>query len=184
MRHPLSYIYIREHRLRHHAMMLVALLILLFTPISAMAEIVIGGNVYGGGNEGDVDGSTSVTVQQGTLEGNVYGGGNIADLTEYTNVTVRGGFVHGSVYGGARMANIGGHTVVHIDGASQTSNIVLKAVYGGNDIAGTIGTLGNATLGFKPKVEGLNTGTFDKSTFNAFVYTSGNAFACQKSEAG
>ena len=177
MRHPLSYIYIREHRLRHHAMMLVALLILLFTPISAMAEIVIGGNVYGGGNEGDVDGSTSVTVQQGTLEGNVYGGGNIADLTEYTNVTVRGGFVHGSVYGGARMANIGGHTVVHIDGASQTSNIVLKAVYGGNDIAGTIGTLGNATLGFKPKVEGLNTGTFDKSTFNAFVYTSGNALA-------
>ena len=179
MIHPLSYIYIlRKHGSRHHAVvLLMALLISLFTPLSAMAEIVIGGNVYGGGNEGDVDGSTSVTVQQGTLQGNVYGGGNIADLRDYTNVTVRGGFVYGSVYGGARMANIGGHTMVHIDGTNQTANIVLKAVYGGNDIAGSIGTLGKATLGFKPKVEELKTGTFNKNNFNAFVYTSGNTIA-------
>ena len=179
MIHPLSYIYImRKHGSRHHAVvLLMALLISLFTPLSAMAEIVIGGNVYGGGNEGDVDGSTSVTVQQGTLQGNVYGGGNIADLRDYTNVTVRGGFVYGSVYGGARMANIGGHTMVHIDGTNQTANIVLKAVYGGNDIAGSIGTLGKATLGFRPKLEDLKTGTFNKNNFNAFVYTSGNAIA-------
>ena len=116
--------------------------------ISAKAQVVIGGNVYGGGNQGDV--------------------------SEHTTVTLQGGFIEGCVFGGARMANVGGHAFVHVDGAHQTSNIVVKAVYGGNDIAGTIGTLGNATLGFSPKVEALNTGTFDKSTFNAFVYTTAN----------
>lgn len=116
--------------------------------VSAKAQVVIGGNVYGGGNQGDV--------------------------SEHTTVTLQGGFIEGSVFGGARMANVGGHAFVHVDGAHQTSNIVVKAVYGGNDIAGTIGTLGNATLGFSPKVEALNTGTFDKSTFNAFVYTTAN----------
>ena len=115
---------------------------------SAKAQVIIGGNVYGGGNEGDVG--------------------------EHTKVTLQGGFVYGSVYGGARMANVGKNAFVHIDGANQTGNIVLKAVYGGNDIAGTIGALGNGTLDFNPKVEALNTGTFDKRIFNAFIYTTAN----------
>ena len=114
----------------------------------AKAQVIIGGNVYGGGNEGDVG--------------------------EHTKVILQGGFVYGSVYGGARMANVGKNAFVHIDGAHQTGNIVLKAVYGGNDIAGTIGALGNGTLGFNPKVEALNTGTFDKRIFNAFIYTTAN----------
>ena len=178
MIHPPYPIYIRKHGSRHHAVvLLVALLISLLTPISAMAEIVIGGNVYGGGNEGDVDGSTKVTVLQGTLEGNVYGGGNIADLSEHTTVTLRGGFIKGSVFGGARMANIEGHTFVHVDGENQTDTLVVKNVYGGNDIAGTIGTLNEGTLDFVPKVESLKTGTFDKREFNAFVYTTGNKYA-------
>lgn len=126
------------------AVMLMVYLAIAFTTSTAHAQ-TIGGNVYGGGNQGDVEGHTTVTLQ--------------------------GGFIHGSVFGGARMANVGGHAFVHIDGAHQTGNIVVKAVYGGNDIAGTIGTLGSNTLGFSPKVEALNTGTFDKSTFNAFVYT-------------
>ena len=51
------------------------------------AQISIGGKVYGGGNEGNLSGSTKVTVYAG-------------DLNE--------------VYGGARKANVDGHTFVHI----------------------------------------------------------------------
>ena len=76
--------------------------------------IVIGGNVYGGGNEGDVSGSTTVTVKACEIDGNVFGG--------------------------ARMADVGGRAFVHIDGANTTGGeIAIKAVYGGNDIAGTVG---------------------------------------------
>jgi hypothetical protein len=76
-------------------------------------RIVIGGNVYGGGNHAEVRGSAKVTVQKGDLQG---------------------------VFGGARMANVGGHTFVNIDGEHATGDIMAVAVYGGNDISGTIGT--------------------------------------------
>ena len=76
------------------------------------AQISIGGHVYGGGNAGDVKGNTSVTVRQGDLD---------------------------RVFGGARMANVEGRAFVNIDGAHASSYIVINRLYGGNDIAGTIG---------------------------------------------
>lgn len=81
------------------------------------AQIKIGGNVYGGGNAGDTGGSTTVTVREGNFTGNVYGG--------------------------ARMANIAGSAFVNIDGENtpSTSYILINNVYGGNDIAGTIGNI-------------------------------------------
>ena len=48
----------------------------------------------------------------------------------------------GKVFGGARMANVGGSTFVNIDGENATSYILINQVFGGNDIAGTIGTAG------------------------------------------
>ena len=97
----------------HSLLRAVVLLVMcLCLGISVKAEVVIGGNVYGGGNQGDVGQHTTVTLQEG--------------------------FIEGSVFGGARMANVGGHAFVHIDGAHQTGNIVVKAVYGGNDISGTV----------------------------------------------
>ena len=79
----------------------------------AGAQIQVGGNVYGGGNQGNTGGKTTV---------NIYGG----DLHE--------------VYGGARMADVGGSAFVHVDGEHASGYIVADYVYGGNDIAGTIGT--------------------------------------------
>jgi len=76
------------------------------------AQISIGGHVYGGGNAGDVKGNTSVTVRQGDLD---------------------------RVFGGARMANVEGRAFVNIDGANASNYIVINRLYGGNDIAGTIG---------------------------------------------
>ena len=77
------------------------------------AQITIGGSVYGGGNAGNTGGSTKVTVHAGDLN---------------------------KVYGGARMANVGGSALVNIDGEHATDNIFINTVYGGNDIAGTVGS--------------------------------------------
>lgn len=69
--------------------------------------------MYGGGNEGDTGGKTTV---------NIYGG----DLR--------------NVYGGARQADVKGSAFLHIDGEHASNYIVIDKAYGGNDIAGTIGT--------------------------------------------
>ena len=118
---------------------------------SAQAQITIGGNVYGGGNEGDVGGNTTVTVHAG-------------DLNE--------------VYGGARLADVGGRAFVNIDGAHASDNIIITSVYGGNDIAGTIGS-GDALpeeLTDVPKTndteETLATKNAIDNSWNAFIRTS------------
>ena len=93
----------------------IALLFLVLAAPSARAQVTIGGNVYGGGNEGEVDGNTTVTIRDGQIS---------------------------KVFGGGRMANVGGRAFVNLDGenASSTSHIFIGSVYGGNDISGTVGT--------------------------------------------
>jgi len=85
---------------------------------------IIRGNVYGGGNKGDVKGNTKVKVTEGDID---------------------------RVFGGARMADVGGHTYMHIEnkgddpattGTDEGTMILINQAYGGNDIAGTIGTSG------------------------------------------
>ncbi len=49
------------------AYMLLALFLLL-TALPASAQITIGGNVYGGGNEGDTEGNTNVTIRTGQIK--------------------------------------------------------------------------------------------------------------------
>ena len=111
----------------------------------AVQNIKIGGNVYGGGNAGNTGGSATVTVRMGDIDGNVFGG--------------------------ARMANVAGSTFVNIDGehAPENTFILINRVYGGNDIAGTIGTsasIPTELTGVGPTVEGKN--NID-NTWNVFV---------------
>ena len=94
-------------------LLLVAMFIVQCSMFNVYAQIVIGGNVYGGGNAGNTGGKTTV---------NIYGG----DLH--------------NVYGGARQANVGGSAFLHIDGEHASNYIVIDKAYGGNDIAGTIGS--------------------------------------------
>lgn len=97
------------------------------------------GGVYGGG-EGDaatVTGSTNVTISGGDNFNNVYGGGKQALLTGNAHVTLIGGKVRNNVFGGACMANIEGYALVDIKGGSA-NQLLVKAVYGGNDISGSI----------------------------------------------
>lgn len=110
------------------------MLMILLSTIVAQGQIRIGGNVYGGGNHAEVKGSTKVTVKAGDI-------GAVMD----PNATRPLSDPQGKVYGGARMANVGGNAFVHIDGksvlATGTPNyILINQVYGGNDIAGQIGT--------------------------------------------
>ena len=95
---------------------LLFLILMLLTGKQAQAQITIGGSIYGGGNAGDTGGKATV---------NIYGG----DLH--------------NVYGGARQANVGGSAFLHIDGEHASNYILADYVYGGNDIAGTIGTSAN-----------------------------------------
>ena len=112
----------------------------------AVQNIKIGGNVYGGGNAGNTGGSATVTVRMGDIDGNVFGG--------------------------ARMANVAGSTFVNIDGEHAPDNtfILINRVYGGNDIAGTIGT--STTIPTELRVTGENQIT---SAWNAFVRVSSAA---------
>ena len=81
-----------------------------------------------------------VNVQsQIVIEGHVYGGGNAGDVSGNSTVTIRGGNLN-RVFGGARMANVNGRAFMHIDGANASDYILINRLYGGNDIAGTIGT--------------------------------------------
>ncbi len=110
------------------------LIFVLLSTIVAQGQIRIGGNVYGGGNHANVEGNTRVTVKAGDI-GAVLDTNAIRPLSD----------PQGKVFGGARMANVGGNAFVHIDGksvlATGTPNyILINQVYGGNDIAGQIGT--------------------------------------------
>ena len=135
--------------------------------LTAHAQIKIGGNVYGGGNHAEVRGSSRVTVTAGNI-------GAVLDPSVKGNLEDP----QGRVFGGARMANIGGSTFVNIDGENATDYILINYVFGGNDIAGHIGTakaVGDtipAELTEVKRVEGDLTNeklnTVD-NTFNSFV---------------
>ena len=124
-------------------------MIVLLSTIVAQGQITIGGNVYGGGNAGDTEGSTTVTVRGGDIN---------------------------NVFGGARMANVGGRAFVNIDGKKASKDILIANVYGGNDISGTIGQ--SATLPTELENVKTETSSTDKTkntidnTWNAFVKTS------------
>lgn len=137
--------------------------------IVAQGQIKIGGNVYGGGNQGVVNGSTKVTVKSGDI-GAILDPAAVRPLED----------PKGKVFGGARMANVGGNTFVHIDGKSEpvgeTPNyILINQVFGGNDIAGNIGTA--AAVGEEIPAELEEVGTTEKknnvdATFNSYVRVS------------
>ena len=107
---------------------IMALIALTLWALPVSAQIKIGGNVYGGGNHAEVRGSTKVTVKAGDI-------GAVEDGTPRPLADPKG-----RVFGGARMANVGGNSFVHIDGENATDYILINQVYGGNDIAGQIGT--------------------------------------------
>ena len=107
---------------------------------NASLKNTVNGGVFGAGDGAGayVFGHSNVLIKGGTIAQNVYGGGNKADLMGTTKVTLQGGTLSESVFGGSRLANIYGYSLVDIDGAQAAQNLEIKAIYGGNDIAGHI----------------------------------------------
>ena len=113
-------------------------------------------------------GAVMVQAQKITIGGNVYGGGNEGKTDGKTKVTVYAGNIHGGVFGGARMADITGSAFVHIDGEHSSNYILINQVYGGNDVAGTIGS--SSDLPGELSEVGTDEGKNDiDNNWNAFV---------------
>ena len=129
--------------------------LLTMLPLGLMAQARIGGNIYGGGNQGNVEGNSTATIYEGDLN---------------------------DVFGGARMANVGGRAFVNIDGAHASGYILINHVYGGNDIAGTIGSSTVPTELTKVG-EGVTMNHVTDS-WNAFVRTSSTQHVDSTGEAG
>ena len=104
-------------------MTVVVLLMILMMAGHASAQVLVKGNVYGGGNLADVGQSVTVNIKAGEVDGDVYGGGALAntntdnwdssandgaggwaaDKTSATNITavnLTGGTIKGDAYGG------------------------------------------------------------------------------------
>ena len=134
---------------------------------SAHAQIKIGGNVYGGGNHAEVKGSTKVTVNAGDI-GAVMDPEAVRPLADPA----------GKVFGGARMANVGGSSFVHIDGEHASDYILINQVFGGNDIAGHIGTAAAVEEDIPTELTEVGTGEKQNAvdnTFNSYVRISTKA---------
>ena len=88
--------------------------LLFLATIVAQAQITIGGNVYGGGNQGYVQGHTTVTVRAGNI--------GARDTTSKVAAEVP----TGKVFGGARMADVGGNAFVHVDIGNASDSMVIN----------------------------------------------------------
>ena len=107
------------------------------------------------------------TQAQVSIGGSIYGGGNAGDTGGNSNVTVYAGNLH-AVFAGARMANIGGSSLIHLDGEHASDYILADYIYGGNDIAGTVGS--SADLPSELSKVGTGEGQNDiDNSWNAFV---------------
>lgn len=146
------------------------------------------GSIYGGvfgagdGESAYVFGHSHLNINGGTMLQNVYGGGNRADLMGSSTVVLRGGTLNGSLFGGARLADIAGYSFVNIDGANAANDLIVKAVYGGNDIAGNISSSNKWEWTSNPVLPSVlvyaNSTQGNKDIFknyNAFVYASHEA---------
>lgn len=111
---------------------------------------IVIGDVYGGGDAGNVVGIPVVNVVNkcNTTIGNVYGGGNAADVSA-TNVTIDGGTITGMVFGGGHgnkdakpqtEANVTGNVKVLVTGGT------INKVFGGSNSKGNIGGDINLTI--------------------------------------
>ena len=147
------------------SLLCVVMLLVPCSMFNVFAQITIGGNVYGGGNEGITGGNTKVTVYEGDLN---------------------------NVYGGARMADVNGNAFVHIDAEHASSYIIINKVYGGNDISGNVGVVSQGETSLKALPTELKKAEDNKVTkdWDTFVRVStkkkadGTADATQKTYIG
>ena len=97
---------------------------------------IVNGNVYGGGNNAAVSGSTQVIYNDNNANSTVaklFGGGNAANVSGTTSVTLTSGKVTGGVYGGCNSSGSVGAVTVALNGGQvgATGSGNEADVYGG-----------------------------------------------------
>ncbi len=114
---------------------------------AAGGKVTVEGTIYGGGDQAQVTGRTTVNVQKkGTRAktGSIYGGGNRAAVTNSTDVIIGDGSagpsITGDVYGGGALAAV--------NTASRADTCHTKLVLNNGTITGNVygGGLGNASI--------------------------------------
>ena len=136
--------------------------VVLLMSVTVDAQIVIKGDVYGGGNKGEMgtsgssDASTTVTIN-GTAVNNVYGGGLSGIVYGTTNVNIseennqQESTSAINVYGGGRLAAVEGSTYV-----KMYDGLVKANIFGGG--------YGEGAYSLNTNVQ-MNGGTVTKSLF-------------------
>lgn len=131
----------------------------------------IGGNVFGGGDEAPLEGTTNVTIRDCNtiVDGDVYGGGN-ATYTNGNNLIVWGGTINRLFGGGngiVKAANVNGNATTSLYGGT------FQSVFGGSNTNGDV--TGTCTLLIDQNVSCTETGASNCGEFNAVeVYGAGN----------
>ena len=106
-------------------------------------KAVVHGNIYGGGDEANIIGSTTILVKKDNTETtNIFGGGNKATVSNNVDVTigssddVTGPSVTGDIYGGGALAEVNTAET----GTSYHTNVTLvKGIVAGNIFGGGLG---------------------------------------------
>lgn len=89
-------------------------------------NVAVKENVYGGGDQGKVNGNAVIVMNKANVEGSVFGGGNKADIQNNASVISEKSIAN-NIYGGGMNGAIGGSTAVTIIEESTINN----NVYGG-----------------------------------------------------
>ena len=122
------------------------------TEVNILTGADVQGNVYGGGELGQVKQSTDVNINtvdgnNGIVRGNVFGSGKGNDTNNgfacvkvNTDVEMKGGQVFGSVYGGGEVASVGTYS------DNGSGNIVCADGTGTATVTVTGGTVGSDAL--------------------------------------
>lgn len=109
-----------------------------------------------------------------TVSNNIYGGGDMAPVatqenqTGSTTVKLVSGNITGAAFGGGRQAYVYGSANIF---TAANSSIVMGAVYGGNDIAGSVTGANRATATLN---ESLNGTALTQGNAAAYVQINGN----------
>ena len=139
--------------------------------LTSNANLDIGGgvigNIYGGGNEAEVE-TPIVDIENATVT-NVFGGGNKARITGDTNVSITNSNILTNVYGGGNEGEVDGNTEVLLNG----STILGSAYAGGNGRTAIVNR--NTTITVENNtVVGSDS---SKAPHSGCVFGSGNAAA-------
>lgn len=119
----------------------------------------VGGSVYGGGNAGDVEGTSQVSFGgEGEITGNLYGGGKMGSVGAGTAVSIAGGTVNGSVYGGGEEGAVSGGSSAAVSGGA-----IKQSLFGGSKGAQEDSSTGAVTGDSLARITGGSLGSTDEA---------------------